>query len=320
MKAINLLYIHDWMLRNFTNPNIVKKILDKLEKHSINMREFKTYFTKHLISSGKFDIKKVRFKLSTSLRHHIENNPYDNSIPNLFKIIEGFNDNLRYSKDGGETWSDIIFPRGLYDLEMIDGIVVTESTYDSDDEDGADAERLIIFTSNIYTGEMNIELKKDVQVDLTVPNSIGKTLGFKPQILKKRSHISEKKRSIYPSPSLFLVHPVGLQEEFNPQEDLKMKEEFSLSIIYNILDWLMQNLDDYIVVATSIKKLEAQLVDMTCFKQLYTDYLLSGNVVRSGLLFQEITKIQKKYGLEKPLVRPSFVISRGLYLKKNNCK
>ena len=101
---------------------------------------------------------------------------------NNANIKAGVNDNLRYSKDGGVSWTDINLPEGLYEIDDINDEIYRQLELRDEAEPG----RYPIYLSmNIVTQKSIIELGYMYQVDLTPPNSVATILGFKPKILGK---------------------------------------------------------------------------------------------------------------------------------------
>ncbi len=327
ISQVKLLYIYDWMLRNLTNINIMKMILNELEKHSINTREFKNYFTKYLVSPSESNLTAIWNWLTGSLKYYIEDNSYDGTIPDIFEITKNKNDNLRYSKDGGETWNDITLPEGIYDLGKINKSIHTiMRNIDDYDKNEGGVEKFPIYVSkNLHTDKYRIELRyvlgigmtEELQVDLTVPNSIGRTLGFNPQILTKEENISEKESNGFLNQRWFYVHPMVrcIDKEFNISKDFISREKLSSSTIYDILEWLKININNYIDVVSIVDELEVHSLNMTDFKNLYTSYLLPTGPVSNEMLIQEIEKIQDTYKENKSEFKTKIMMEHNVFFR-----
>ncbi len=281
MKTLDLLYVYDWLGRNATDYVIIPWMIKELEKHSVNMEEVKTYFTEYLFSPDKFDIEEVQIMLSASLEDYVLDDSYDNSIPYLFKITTNVNDNLRYSKDGGETWIDIIIPYGIYNVWDL-------NEYFSDEVE-EDDKNCIYFSENPRLGNVILYTEgASIQVDLTVSNSIGKALGFEPQLLTKKSITSEKIK--YVDLSQFYVSPVNYKgKKFRKNSKPKMK--LSPSVLCELKVWLEKNINNYTLVTKILDELEARSMELKYFKYEYTHYLLASDKKEKTELHKRIINI-----------------------------
>ena len=113
-------------------------------------------------------------------------------IPNTFHITSA-NNNLRYSSNGGETWNDINIQEGEYEF-----CEICKEIYRQFDQLNSQIPKFygypIEISSDLEDQKTIIILNtyaNSFQVDLTVPNSIGSTLGFEPQILTDEYNVSE---------------------------------------------------------------------------------------------------------------------------------
>ncbi len=295
MKTLDLLYIYDWLFRNFTNFNIVKIILDELDKYSVDMGDVKKYITDYLLSPKKYPLEVIQYELTVSLRNYILDNPHDNSIPDIFKITKDVNDNFRYSKDFGKTWIDIIIPEGIYDFNHLSKYMDIYEDF-TDLQDKLKQNLIYIHRDSDINKVRLVTRNEFVHVDLTVPSSVGKTLGFEPQILTKDDNISENKISEYLDQRYFYIHPLFDSRKFKILKHSILPDKKSKSTIYNLLGWLSMNLDNYIYVATIVSKCDWGFWPiLSHFKHLYTFYLLTSETVHKEMLINELVRIQKGY-------------------------
>ena len=105
-------------------------------------------------------------------------------------IKTGINDNLRYSKDGGVSWTDINIPTGVYEFVDINKEIHRQLELNGDTKSN---DYPIELYCNIASQKSIIEVTPPYQVDLTASNSIASLLGFNPQILTNRNNKSENK-------------------------------------------------------------------------------------------------------------------------------
>ena len=124
---------------------------------------------------------------------------------NVKNIKTGVNDNLRYSKDDGVSWTDINLPEGLYEFNQINNEIHRQLELNDDTKNYP-----IELEIDIASLKSIIELAPQYQVDLTASNSITHVLGFNPQILTNRNNKSENKIDLFHDAE---ENPYGLTPE-----------------------------------------------------------------------------------------------------------
>ena len=113
---------------------------------------------------------------------------------NVKNIKTGINDNLRYSKDGGVSWTDINIPTGVYEFVDINKEIHRQLELNGDAKSDYYPIELEVHHASLKS---IIELAPQYQVDLTASNSITHVLGFNPQILTNRNNKSENKIDLF---------------------------------------------------------------------------------------------------------------------------
>ena len=112
-----------------------------------------------------------------------------NSIPN----ITDKNNKFKYSNDSGNTWKIITLNKGSYELQAINDEIQRQMII-NDDYDSANNEFYITITANVSELKSIVNIANALyQVDFSVENSIGSTLGFQPQVI---SHGYNKSQDI----------------------------------------------------------------------------------------------------------------------------
>src|ERR1043165_3267675 len=103
-----------------------------------------------------------------------------NSFPNITEE----NNKFKYSTDGGTSWKVITLSTGSYELAAINDEIQRQMII-NDDYDKETNTFYINISANISTLRSVIEIKNtSYQIDFSVTNSIGSTLGFGPIILR----------------------------------------------------------------------------------------------------------------------------------------
>ena len=123
------------------------------------------------------------------------NKKYEMALVNLetynsFPNIDETNNNLRYSPDGGATWTVIRIPEGSYEIidinEFIQRTMKEQGHYDQEGN-----AYCLTLQPNTNTLKAVLELHPNYWVDLRPNNSIGSVLGFHKQIYKGGYNESE---------------------------------------------------------------------------------------------------------------------------------
>ncbi len=122
-----------------------------------------------------------------------------NSFPN---VIENVNNIFRYSPDNGDTWKDIKFDTGSYEIDDMNNEIARQMTnnghYDTINTESYI--NILIFASRVI-----VIIKNDTyRVDFNIQNSIGKMLGFSPMILNAGYHKSPNFVDVIPITSVFV--------------------------------------------------------------------------------------------------------------------
>jgi hypothetical protein len=103
-----------------------------------------------------------------------------NSFPNITEE----NNKFKYSTDSGTSWKVITLSTGSYELEAINDEIQRKMII-NDDYDEAASTFYINISANISTLKSVIEITNEkYQIDFSVTNSIGSTLGFLPLIIQ----------------------------------------------------------------------------------------------------------------------------------------
>ena len=98
-----------------------------------------------------------------------------NSIPNITSL----NNVLRYSKDGGNTWVDIMLDTGSYELSAMSNEIQRLMANNGDYDQNADDPYFITITANLSELKSIVHISNEnYKIDFGVPNSIGSVLGF----------------------------------------------------------------------------------------------------------------------------------------------
>ena len=106
-----------------------------------------------------------------------------------------------------------------------------------------------------------------------------------------------------------------IDKEFNISKDFISREKLSSSTIYDILEWLKININNYIDVVSIVDELEVHSLNMTDFKNLYTSYLLPTGPVSNEMLIQEIEKIQDTYKENKSEFKTKIMMEHNVFFR-----
>ena len=129
--------------------------------------------------------------------------PYEIALQSLetyysFPNIDKGNNKIRVSIDGGTVWNDLTFAVGCYEYKHINKELQRQVEVIGGKSDD------VILLANKNTFQSIMIIKGNVQVDLTVPNSIRTVLGFNSAVYKKGRHLSEHNVNIMQINSIFV--------------------------------------------------------------------------------------------------------------------
>ena len=118
-------------------------------------------------------------------------------------INSGYNNQkIAYSKDGGKTFTDIDFPKGVWDYNDIDNYIKEKTKIVSGD---GDEEFPITLTFDDSTFRVLVTLDANYQLDLRKSN-FGKLIGFDKVILRDERNVSTKIPNIPEDTDVLNIH------------------------------------------------------------------------------------------------------------------
>ena len=117
-------------------------------------------------------------------------------------INSGYNNQkIAYSKDGGKTFTDIDFPKGVWEYTDIDNYIKEKTKIVSD----GDEEFPITLTFDEPTFRVTVTLDANYQLDLSKSN-FGKLIGFDKVILRDERNVSSKVPNLSEDTDVLNIH------------------------------------------------------------------------------------------------------------------
>ena len=112
------------------------------------------------------------------------------------------NQKIAYSKDGGKTFTDIDFPKGVWDYSDIDNYIKEKTKIVNGD---GDEEFPITLTFDEPTFRVIVTLDTNYQLDLSKSN-FGKLIGFDKVILSDERNVSPKVPNLSEDTDVLNIH------------------------------------------------------------------------------------------------------------------
>ena len=112
---------------------------------------------------------------------------------------------IRFSSDGGKTFSDITFPAGVWDYSTINEAIRKATGPLAGSTPGKNEKFPINLAFSLTTFRVTITLEENYQLDLT-PSNFGNLIGFDKKILKDKLNIGPRVPNLSQDTDMLNVH------------------------------------------------------------------------------------------------------------------
>ena len=130
---------------------------------------------------------------------------------------------IKFSSDGGETFSDITFPAGVWDYSSLN-----EAIQNATGKVGINSQSISVSLSQTF--RVTITLEENWQLDLT-PSNFGNLIGFDKKILKDKLNIGPRVPNLSQDTDMLNVHCDLTNDSLVDGEESDIIFSFSTSVL-----------------------------------------------------------------------------------------
>ena len=139
---------------------------------------------------------------------------------------------IKFSSDGGETFSDITFPAGVWDYSSLNEAIqnATGPLTGAERPEGKNKKFPINLAFSLTTFRVTITLEENWQLDLT-PSNFGNLIGFDKKILKDKLNIGPRVPNLSQDTDMLNVHCDLTNDSLVDGEESDIIFSFSTSVL-----------------------------------------------------------------------------------------